>query len=114
MLCYRQDGQKGKTNMAYQRKKKMDKQKETNKPEPITVDFLKVTRVKRGDNWEIFDMDLNGVQIYGCRIVDGKNGTFISFPSRRGTDGKYYSHAYAVLDDAAVQSICEQVDNWKE
>ena len=113
MLRYRQDGQKGNT-MAYQRKKNMEKQKEKKEPEFIKVDSLVVTRVKRGQDWEIFDMQLNGVNIYGCRIVDGKNGSFVSFPSRRGTDGKYYSHAFAMLDDDAVKSICDQIDNWKD
>ena len=55
-------------------------------------------------------MILNGLTIYGCRIVEGKNGTFISFPSRKGTDGNYYSHVYAVLDDKTIEDICNQTE----
>lgn len=30
--------------------------------------------------------------IRGCRIVNGKDGDFISYPSRKGNDGKYWNH----------------------
>lgn len=93
--------------MAYQRQKKQ----QAEKPQAITVTELKVTRAHRWDNGgESFDMVLNGVNIYGCRLVDGKNGVFVSYPARKGTDGKYYSHVYAVLDDKTVEEICKQVD----
>jgi DNA-binding cell septation regulator SpoVG len=48
--------------------------------------------------------------IYGCRFVEGKNGDFVSFPSYKGSDGKYYSHAYIKLDEADVMLIDEQID----
>ena len=47
--------------------------------------------------------------IYGCRIIEGKNGNFISFPSRKGTDGKYYSHAYIALTGEETEEIIEAV-----
>lgn len=48
--------------------------------------------------------------IYGCRIAAGKSGgNFISFPSRKGTDGKYYSHAYIRLTDEEQQEIIAAV-----
>lgn len=53
--------------------------------------------------------------IYGCRIVGGKQGNFISFPSRKGTDGKYYSHAYIALTteetEEIIQAVMEELDN---
>ena len=32
--------------------------------------------------------------IRGCRIVNGANGDFISYPSRKQDDGKYWNHVY--------------------
>lgn len=97
--------------MAYQRQKKQRSSEQRKPMEPIKVDVCKVTRARRWqDGNETFDLLLNGVTIYSCRLVDGKNGTFVSFPARKGSDGQYYSHAYAPLDDETVASICQQVD----
>lgn len=54
------------------------------------------------------DIEINGVLIYGCRVVEGANGDFIGFPSRKGNDGKYYSHCYVNLSQASQSAIlCE-------
>lgn len=58
----------------------------------------------------IFDLELNGVRIYGCRVVEGKNGDFISFPQRKGFDGKYYSIAWANLSPDDQASILRTVE----
>lgn len=34
------------------------------------------------------------LEIKGCRLVDGKNGQFVSYPSRKQEDGKYWNHVY--------------------
>lgn len=35
------------------------------------------------------------LEIKGCRIVDGKNGPFISYPARKDEKtGKYWNHVY--------------------
>jgi DNA-binding cell septation regulator SpoVG len=33
--------------------------------------------------------------IKGCRIVQGQNGPFVSWPSRKLDSGKYWNHVYA-------------------
>ena len=72
---------------------------------------LEVSRVKMWDNGGVtFDLIVNGVKIYGCRVVEGKNGDFIGFPSRKGSDGKYYSHAYAALAPDAVSLVLSAVE----
>ena len=52
--------------------------------------------------------------VYGCRIAEGKEGSFISFPSRKGKDGKYYSHAYFRLtqeeQDEIIQAALEGLE----
>lgn len=71
-----------------------------------------VTRAKQFDDGGVmFDMVVNGVSIYGCRVVEGKNGDFVSFPSYKAKDGKYYSHAYIKLSDADTKNIVSQVED---
>lgn len=43
------------------------------------------------------------IEIKGCRIVNGNNGEFVSWPSRKKDDGTYWNHVYASNDfNAAV------------
>lgn len=95
--------------MAYQREQKEKKQAQDRTP--LVVTECKVARARRWDDGsETFDLVLNGITIYGCRFASGKNGTFVSFPARKGKDGKYYSHVYAVLDEATIENIGKQFD----
>jgi DNA-binding cell septation regulator SpoVG len=34
------------------------------------------------------------LEIRGCKIIDGQNGPFISYPSRKQDNGKYWNHVY--------------------
>lgn len=53
----------------------------------------------------------NFVRIYGLRIYDGRDGKpFISFPSRKGKDDKYWNHAYCPLSPEDVDNIAAQVE----
>lgn len=74
------------------------------------VNDLKVLRAKEYKGTTFLDLEVNGVKIYGCRYVEGKNGDFISFPSYKGNDGKYYNHAYVELDEAMISLIDEELD----
>lgn len=71
----------------------------------------KVVRANQVDDLVFFDVEINGVTIYGCKVVEGKNGDFISFPSHKGKDGKYYNHAYIKLTDEQAKDIISQVEN---
>lgn len=35
------------------------------------------------------------LEVKGCRIANGKNGEFVSWPSTKKDDGKYWNHCYA-------------------
>ena len=71
---------------------------------------IQVANVKEWNDDNItFTLIINGVSIYGCRIVEGKNGDFVSFPSRKGNDGKYYSHAFIKLSTSDVDTIEELI-----
>lgn len=76
----------------------------------VEITSLKVLRAKEYKNSCFIDLDINGVKIYGCRYVEGKNGDFISFPSYKGNDGKYYNYAWAELSEDDVKNIDEQID----
>lgn len=66
---------------------------------------LSVSMVKEWSNGLTFTLTVDRVSIYGCRIVSGKNGDFISFPARKGSDGKYYNHAYIDLTEEELNVV---------
>lgn len=77
----------------------------------VAID-AKVTRAKQfKDGGVVFDMQVNGVSIYGCRVIESKKGDFVSFPSYKGSDGKYYSHAWVKLSDEDTKAIVKQVED---
>lgn len=57
-----------------------------------------------------FDLELNGIKIYGMKVVEGKNGDFVAFPTREGKDGKYFSICWARLSDEDQKKIIEAVE----
>ena len=72
---------------------------------------IKVTRAHQFEDGSIsIDLEVNGVSIYNTTLREGKNGTFVSFPSRKGKDGKYYSYVFVKLSEEDIQSIIEQVE----
>ena len=81
------------------------------KPE-TKKNVIEVKRVKEFDNGGVIcDLVINGVTIYGCRIVEGKKGDFVGFPQYKGGDGNYYSHAYCKLTDKEQEEIIKKCEN---
>ena len=69
------------------------------KPE-TKKNVIEVKRVKQFDSGNVIcDLCINGVTVYGCRVVESRNGDFIGFPQYKGSDNKYYSHAYCKLSE---------------
>ena len=64
------------------------------KKEKNKEDFLKVIKVIRAHQFDdgsvAIDLDVNGVSIYNAVLREGKNGMFVSWPSRKGKDNKYF------------------------
>lgn len=81
----------------------------TQAPASLKSVTLSVSHVKAWDNGVTFTLNVDRVSIYGCRVVSGKNGDFISFPSRKGSDGKYYNHAYIDLTDTELMVVFDMV-----
>lgn len=75
----------------------------------------KIVIVKRAKefDWGIsFDMIVNDVTIYGCKLISKKDDdeVFVAFPSKKGTDGKYYYYAYVKLSEEEVKDIVAQIE----
>ena len=72
----------------------------------LKIESFSVDRAHMFENGGVvLDITLNGIRIYGVKVVEGKNGDFLSFPQRKGNDGKYYSIVYAKLSDQDTRDI---------
>lgn len=78
----------------------------------IRIDELVITRAKEGTKGVVFfDMILNGVHVYGMKVVSGKNGDFISWPSQKAENDKYYNYAWAPLSEDQQKGILMKVQD---
>lgn len=80
--------------------------------ETLKIDSYKVTRVNMfASGGVVFDLEVNGIKIYGCNVVEGSKGDFISLPQRKGSDGKYYSIVYFRFSEKDQKDILQEVEN---
>lgn len=79
----------------------------------VKVDSFGIRRANEYDKTGtiFFDLDINGLTVYGCTVAKRKTdeSEFISFPSRKGADGKYYSIVYAALSQEDQDRIIDAV-----
>ena len=90
----------------------MKKQNNENTVE-YSAEVLKAKEVKDGKI--IFDMEVNGIKIYGCwyneyKTKDGKDGTMLSFPSYKGSDGNYYNYVWFPISTDLKANIIAQIE----
>ena len=52
---------------------------------------------------------IGNIAIYGCKVVSGKNGDFIAFPSQKGDNGNYYDVANVRLNEGISEKILAEV-----
>jgi len=45
----------------------------------------------------------NCFAVHGLRVMEGQHGHFVSMPSRKGTDGKYYDVAHPITAEASQE-----------
>ena len=88
--------------------KKMNRKKEV---AAIEVTSLEVISAREYEDIFFFDMVLNGGSIYCCRLIEGEEGWFISFPSKKPDKkgGKWFNHCWAKLPEDAIADICAAV-----
>ena len=96
----------------------MRKPKNTNANKNSNIEELKIDsyRVKRAvtvgeDANVVADVEINGITIYGMRVVEGENGDFLSFPQRKSKDGKWYSVCWAKLSDKDQADIMKAIED---
>lgn len=60
------------------------------------------------------DVEINGITIYGMAILANKSTgeAFLSWPSQKGRDGKYYSVCYGRLSDTDQETIIGEIYAW--
>lgn len=64
----------------------------------------------RENEYGLFGLEHNDATIYGCKLIEGSKGIFVSFPSRKGSDGKYYAHArFLNVPDTIVEAIADAI-----
>ena len=97
-------------------KKKAEAVQEASKEFSIKVKRAKDFTKEGEDGCNIgFDMEVNDITIYGCWYREGKDKkgedyTLVSFPSHKGSDGKYYNWAYRKLSKEDVENISKQIE----
>ena len=83
---------------------------QTEEVNEIDVLSFEISRVQQYKDTVFFDITINGIKIYGCTVVDGKKGDFISFPSKKGKDDKWYSIVYARLSSSDQKKILSEIE----
>ena len=72
--------------------------------------MIEVARLHRTDNGSALkafaDVVINQVLVKGVRIVEGKNGLFITMPQSQGKDGKWYPTTM-LLDEGLKDELQE-------
>ena len=86
------------------------KKAETKEAAKFDVEVTRAHEFKSGDIG--FDMVVNGVNVYGCTYINEDlkrniRSAFISFPSRKGSDGTYYNYVYFKITDE-LQAVIEK------
>lgn len=78
------------------------------KAAPITWEIRDAREWDDGSVSFAIDFRLEGgrtITVYNCRVIEGEKANFISFPARKGKDGKYYSYAYVRLTQEEQDDI---------
>ena len=87
--------------------------KETKEREYCEVRAFEVrnARVVTYNNKDVvfFTLMLNGIFINSCKVVEGKNGDFISFPQYKGSNGQWYNTVFVSLADEDSAKIIAAV-----
>lgn len=95
--------------MAFTKKGKAAEKKAVVYGKVDSFEILKATQYSWGVG---FNMVLNGITIYNCTVAETKEGNFfISFPSRKGTDGKWYSYVYFRFSEEDLNAILAAVSD---
>lgn len=108
---------KGGNDMSYT-KKQAANAATTEGKDIFTIDQVSILRAKEFEtekaSFVSFDMSVRGIKIYGMTLrkytnSEGVEGDMISFPSRKGTDGKYYDYVWFPISKELREGIINKV-----
>lgn len=79
----------------------------------VTADVLiGVKDIRDTEHTTYFTLILKSILVYGMRVVSTQSGElFISWPQRKGSDGKYYSHVWGKIEKKVQDTIIEAIRN---
>ena len=81
------------------------------------IDTFEIERARETKAGIFFTLVINGVIINNCRIAEYKKKTFISLPSYKGSDDKYYNVVWFKFSpedmDAIINAVYDELDNKK-
>lgn len=81
----------------------------------MLLDNYKVLRARTTQGGIVMaDVVINGLTVYGMKILANKTSgeAFLSWPSTKGKDGKYYSIVWAKLADSDQEKIIGAIYRW--
>lgn len=81
--------------------------------EGVVITILAKNVKKGAKKYTFCDVMVGGIIIKGCNVVKGKNGYFMSMPSREN-DGEYYPHVYISRDIADALADAITGAEWEE
>lgn len=70
---------------------------------------LRLFESAKGNTKAFIDLELDNVLIVkGLSLVEGKKGLFLSYPSSKGKDGKYYNTVYSLDKEwrEKLENVC--------
>lgn len=92
--------------MAYKTKEKKEIQNTY-----FDIEGMKVQNVRvLSEDVLAFSLNGKGLGLYNLRVVDGKNGKFVSVPQTKGRDGKWYNQYALYLTDEDQAKLIEQAE----
>lgn len=66
---------------------------------------------EKGNTLGFISVTIGCVSLHGITLMRGKNGEFLSFPSRKDNDGKFWNHFYIDNKSNTYKSILESALN---
>ena len=85
--------------------------KADNKRNYTEVSKFEIVNVHMFENGGVVaNMKINDIMIYGVRVVESEKGDFLSFPQRKGSDGKYYYIVYVSLSPDDQKAILAAIE----
>ena len=86
------------------------KPQDTHEHEPAKFEVSKIKPIQGKKDSYRMTLVINGVKVYGAKYItytgtDGKDASFISFPSYKGADEKYYNVVWYPISDPELHDI---------